>query len=212
MLISHDHKFVFVHIYKTAGSSIEHTLQPFAEQAPRILKKLQAVAIRFQIPLPDIIKRVMPYPKHINAGKLRAALPPGMFDEYFSFAFVRNPWDLQVSLYHYILKDPWLHQHKEVSELGSFDAYIEWRLQQGQPQQRSFVVDENGDQIVDFIGKLENLEQDFMEICQRIGVQVKLDHINKSIHKPYREYYSDATRDAIAALCKEDIEAFGYTF
>lgn len=212
MLISHDKKFIFIHIYKTGGTSVMHALQPFARQVPRPMKLLLAVVNRYQIKLPAAIRRVLPYPMHSNAQFLRDALTPEVFDDYFTFAFVRNPWDLQVSLYHYAVKEPWNYHHKEIVALGSFDAYVEWRLKQGQRQQNSFVVDEDGKRIVDFVGKMENIDADFQEICKRIGVEAQLPHINKSAHKPYQDYYTDATRDAIGELCREDIETFGYTF
>lgn len=34
MLVSHSHRFVFVHIPKTAGTSITQILEPYCEKAP----------------------------------------------------------------------------------------------------------------------------------------------------------------------------------
>jgi hypothetical protein len=65
---------------------------------------------------------------------------------------------------------------------------------------------------VDYIGKYENLQDDFDEICRQIGINASLTHKNKSKHKDYREYYNDYTRNLIEEAFKEDIEMFGYSF
>ncbi len=78
--------------------------------------------------------------------------------------------------------------------------------------QTSCLVDENGKLLVDFVGKFENLDEDFRSICQKVGISARLPHINKSKRTDYRDYYDSETRDLTAQLYAEDIERFGYTF
>ncbi len=78
--------------------------------------------------------------------------------------------------------------------------------------QTSCLVDESGNLLVDFVGKFENLDQDFQSICQKVGISASLPHINKSKRTNYQDYYDAETRDLTARLYAEDIERFGYTF
>jgi hypothetical protein len=66
---------------------------------------------------------------------------------------------------------------------------------------------------IDFIGKIENLQNDFNTICDNIGIPRKpLTQRNKSKHDHYSKYYDKETRDIVASRFAEDIEMFGYKF
>jgi len=77
-----------------------------------------------------------------------------------------------------------------------------------------FALDKKGDPIVDFIGRYENLQEDFNKVCKAIGIApVKLLHKNKSERpKDYREAYNNKTKEIVARVFAKDIELFKYTF
>lgn len=80
--------------------------------------------------------------------------------------------------------------------------------------QRSFITDKDGNILVDFIGKYENLSGDLAFAAHKTGLgEFKLFHENKSSRQnDYRELYTEETKRLIAERYKDDIELFDYRF
>lgn len=215
MLISSSHKFIFVHIYKTGGTSIRVALGGFADTPSRLLKYLLAMWPRNLCSVPKHLDEASRFfPPHVTALELERSLPDAIFHDYYKFAFIRNPWDLQVSLYHYMRQNPSKHPHnEEVSQLSGFDEYVEWRAEKGLVSQYDFLTNPNGDILVDFVGRYELLTNDFRKICSDIGINAALPHDNKSARKrDYRRYYSENSKSIVEQMHAADIQAFGYSF
>lgn len=213
MLISYRHRFIFVHVYKVAGSSVYSALRPYADEPgqPWPARMLSILGVELRRPL-RMAYRHKGFDDHIWARELITDLSPSVFRRFYSFAFVRNPWDWQVSLYHYGLQNQATHHHALFKSFGSFDRYLEWRVAKDCKLQADFVTDDHGRLIVDFVGRMENLEADFGEVLQHIGIDVDLPHTNPSRHEDYRSYYSDYSRHLVADAFREDIERFQYGF
>ena len=143
---------------------------------------------------------------------------PNIFDNYFKFTFVRNPWDRVVSFYHYQIKRNW--DFYPFNETISFDNFVKnWlRHMRGQTSLAThpcyaWISDKDDNLLVDFIGRFENFQEDFNVVCDKIGIAKKqLPHQNKSKHKHYTEYYDDETKQIVAEKYAKDIEYFGYKF
>ena len=151
-----------------------------------------------------------PAKPHLTIVEIQNQVTKQQFDEYFKFAFVRNSWDRELSLYKYILKTPKHYYHKQCLQFVNFSEYL--RKRQVLLQQYDFLSN-NGEIQVDFIGRFENFQQDFNTVCDKIGIpQQQLPHRNKSKHKHYTEYYDDETREIVAQKYARDIEYFGYKF
>ena len=195
-MISPNKKFIFIHIPKTAGTSIEKTLK----DESCIYKSNQWGS--FNAPL-----------NHLTLNQIISSkLPPHInLKEYFKFTFVRNPWDKVISEcfcphIQLIFKDckTISEKIKKVCSLSATGYGNHCR------NQLAFV---SADLPMDFIGKFENLQEDFNFVCHQLGINhQELPIKNKSNHKHYTEYYNDETKDIIANTYAEDIEHFGYEF
>ena len=80
-----------------------------------------------------------------------------------------------------------------------------------QPQIK-WLVDEHDQLLVDFVGRFENLGEDFRKICQSLNLKLTLGHKKKSNRQSYRDYYSSENRDLIADKFASDIQFFDYHF
>jgi hypothetical protein len=154
------------------------------------------------------------------------------FDNYFKFSFVRNPWSRLVSEYRYrnflshkSFKDFVMHK---LPKPGWDDKY-----RHVMPQS-DMLYDNNGHLLVDFVGKFENLQRDFDQVCIQLGFNdSRLPHINSSDKKSrelrrkarnifhrnkesslrrYNEFYDEETRGYVAELYQADIKNFNYCF
>ena len=206
-MISDYKTFIFVHIYKNAGTSMIHALEPFRlSPLQRAINNLSSRLFKRNV---YILKR---WPDHIQASKIIKDIGKDKFNSYFSFAFVRNPWSWQVSLYTFMLKNIEHHQHDLIKGFENFDEYIHWRCLEEVRFQKDFICSEDGTLLVDFVGRFENIEYDFAEICSRIGIQTSLPKKNVSNTRPYQEFYNKKTIELVRRTFKPDIELFNYEF
>ncbi len=79
--------------------------------------------------------------------------------------------------------------------------------------QLNWLTDADGKMLVNYVGRFESLEEEFKIICQKINKEgCTLPHIKKSNRKDYRQYYSDDTARIIGEHFRKDIDYFGYEF
>ncbi|ELS03996.1 Sulfotransferase family [Xenococcus sp. PCC 7305] len=217
MLISYSHKFIFFHVTKAAGTSVKEALKKYAEEPNR-----------FKMKRPPKEKNGKPNKLyelwqsslwHAKAKDVKKEFPEE-YDNFYKFAFVRNPWDWQVSYYHFILKETTHIRHELVKNMpGGFEEYLEWVIATKNPfpkgatkLQKEIIVEPNGELNIDYLGRYETLNDDFDHVCQVLNLQTSLPRLNQSKHRDYRGYYNDRTRKLVADNFQEDIELFGYSF
>lgn len=217
MLLSIKYNFLFVHIAKTGGTSVRAALQPLRWRDPWYYPQFLCSRLSHL----SGHRIGSKFPRHARIVAAQEMLPAEFFRGLFKFAVVRNPWDLQVSSYHHIRRErPHLIAH-----LQDFDQFIRWKLDPQRPyqfhvdtsiqSQLDYLIDLHGRLLVDYIGHYENLQGDFREICQRIGVaRLRLPHKRRASDRKrdYRSYYSDALAELVGDYFKRDIEALGYGF
>jgi hypothetical protein len=178
---------IFVHINKTAGSSIE-----------------AALGLPFQ---------------HRTAREIRSDIGERRWLRRFSFAFVRNPWDKVASQYQYRIR---MNATDLASRPVDFDTWV--RLTYGEKAlpyydkpkmfmpQLDWIGDEEGRILVNFVGRFENLTEDFHHVCRELGRDATLPHLKRSASGDYRRLYGSNAAEIVAHWFEKDIAAFGYRF
>ncbi|MEE2975631.1 MAG: sulfotransferase family 2 domain-containing protein [Thermodesulfobacteriota bacterium] len=195
-MISLKHKYIFIHIPKCAGSTIEDTLQ----EDSCILRKNT---------WPNNLK--VPYPlNHLTLDDIKNSkiIFPN-FSAFYSFTFTRNPFDRLVSEYFYLKKRLKKLPNNTKEGLIFLSNKSENGIMGNHCMHQHKFINDN----INYVGKFENLQEDFNIICDKIGIpKQQLPHSNKSKHKHYTEYYDDETKQIVAEKYARDIECFGYEF
>lgn len=208
MLLSYSKKFIFIHIDKTAGTSVKsalsnYCLYPNETMYSSILKKIGYRQYSDE------------FYDHIRSIELMRYLDKDIFENFYKFAFVRNPWDWMLSSYTYYQHKPEMHPHVYFKDqITTFRDFINW--QTSNPYiyhtQSEYLFDQKGNKLVNFIGQFENLVDDFKLITDHLNINVQLEHKNQSKEKGYKDAYTSETKDLVYKYYKRDINLFDYEF
>lgn len=204
MLVSDAHRLVFVHIQKTGGATITNILREYTPDVHGLGARHQ-FAVR-------------------GRRKLEA------WDDYFKFAFVRNPWARLVSWHSMIRRAEkrgarpqnklWRYAQENSSNFDEFIRFCTDEILIGRGVRYSFaynqldyVTDENGELLVDFVGRLENFDDDLRTVLTKTGISLDaIPRYNRSKHGHYSEMYTPETEEIVRRRFKRDIDFFGYEF
>lgn len=208
-MIAHPLKAVFVHIPKTAGQSVE---QIFLSLLGLDQQSRPALLLREK----RDYEQGPPRLSHLTAHEYtqHGFLSEQQFDEFFSFAFVRNPWSRVQSFYSYLKFD----------EKMSFAQFVLDELQEQIQSEKNgwfvkpqaeYILDSNNAQLVDFVGRFENLQTDFDQVMKQLGLpKAELPVTNYSLRMisdvERSNTYDSSTIDKVAQLYARDIDLFGY--
>ena len=158
------------------------------------------------------------------------AYAPKELQEYFTFSFVRNPWDRLYSAYRYFAAVVGQCQHRDhrwasemlagkpdfqsfVSSLGN-PAYRRRVLRYDHFRDQSGWVMLGKNVGVDYLGRFETIQTDFDSICDQLGIdQVELPRLRES-HKGghYTEVFTPEMALIVGDIYQKDIINFGYQF
>jgi hypothetical protein len=181
---------IFIHVPHVAGTSVARSL--------------------FGVP-----SRHNTYAEYMRANT-------GKFCDYFKFAFVRNPWDRLVSTVYFLRNGgvkagdrAWTERNLGIYR--NFEHFVRVGLQRPEIQswvhfrpQSEFVLSPENRKMVDFIGRFENLTQDFEEVARRLGLPGPLATINASSHAAFETYYTPETAEIVGQIYARDVKCFGY--
>ena len=204
-------EYLFIHIPKTGGTSIGHTLSDSNQFDPILGYEDSSL-----------------YTGHLSLRDIREVCnTQDDIDNLIVFATVRNPFSWYVSWYSflqsYASSDYAFIRESEMVKKPFNDFVLEIS------QNRKDLVFLNGgkntpkyQQMVDWLSlsteedikiiKMEDMAKD-KHLLQEIGLNVKTGaHKNKSVHKHYTTYYDTDTVKIVEGMHLDDLKVFGYTF
>jgi len=152
-----------------------------------------------------------------------------VWNSYYKFTIVRNPFDRLHSLWwnsrymgkHHEFELPeFAEYYLEQSLMGRIRGLLAGRRRMHERfwPQYEFVVSANGKMEMDYVIRFENINEDFAVVADRLGLPSleapKILHKNRNpkSRRSYVEDYNDRARDFVSEVYRDDIREFGYTF
>lgn len=201
--------FIFVHIPKCAGTSIEQVLIPVVTTRQSFRDLTRKERQQFWLPGTQMLQH----------SKLRRYARHFPIDKHYKFAFVRNPWDRTISQIEFL-------QNRNAGNLfqgEDFKQHIQIYCQYTRQVighdlgacQLDYLLNHAGAVDMDFIGRFESLESDFKKVCASLSLDPapNLPHVfNSKRARHYSAYYDEESAEWVRARFAKDIEYFGYKF
>lgn len=203
-MLSLSHRFLFVHIPKTGGNSIQKLLQPYSEDQIVTLAAQDGME-RFEV------RGRFTRHKHATLADYHDQVPPELFAELFTFCTVRNPWSRAISFYF----TPRRWMKRGTSPFWSRDDFLE--LLPRLPPMVDYLKVDGQVHAMGGVLQYENLAEQLPAVLGRIGLEAdggELPHLNRSQAGDYRTYFEADQElvDLVAERYREDIQYFGYRF
>lgn len=201
-MISLKYNFLFIHIPKTAGNSIQNVIRTYSEDRIICANPHQDGFERFKVISEQFNTR-----KHSSMEEYREAMGEAIFQKLFKFTCVRNPWDRAVS--HFFSP----HKGRQSWNRDEFIIFLN-----NIPSVRKFIaldgrISHFSFNNIDYFIRFENLNGDFKKVCNHIGIPWEpLPHRNKSNKHHYTHYYDQELVELVRKKYLEEITYFGYDY
>lgn len=222
-IINNSFKFIFVHVPKAAGTSLTTALQSYTNYCD-----LEIGGTQFGEQIQPAYRKRFGLSKHSTAAEIHHIVGAVMWSQSFSFAFVRNPFTRCLSTYHFLRKWEGLNPEfaNKIRNFTSFDDYVLsdiWQESNGpdeifRPQIHWLRTKATSvDLLVDFVGHIENIEEDFTHIINVIGISKEKQHkmllpkLNRSELSSLGDINNKTVIKKIINKYKIDFETFGYS-
>ena len=216
MIVSHSRRFLFLKTRHTASTSIQINLEEYCDE--------NDIATRYRRqnePEPTYMA-INGVPHILLDDALGRFVRKRQVKSYFKFCFVRNPFTRLPSAFWENRRFSNNFAYRVCPNLDISDieavrkAFSTWIIHAPRPSQNchEFTLF-HGKPVMDFIGKFENLLEDYAHVCGLLDIPVDpLLHRHKH-EKPkchYSEMYTRKARARVEDIAKLDLEFFGYRF
>lgn len=231
MIVCHKYKFIFLKTSKTAGSSVEMALSrfcgpddiitPLSEEEDALRVEQGGVApqnyrertLRFTpSQLWKFISRGKYFRRfynHIPARKVKRRIGKDIWDSYYKFCVVRNPWDRVISQYYWRLRND--------TKVMSIDEFLDSRHVGSLIRKGIGVYTIDGKVVVDRICRYENLTEDLEEVRVKLGLPepISLPRAKSMFRKDKRHYsevFSKEQKERVREIFSDEIKLLGYEY
>ncbi len=216
MIINHTHRFVFVHVPKSAGSAVTQALARYSQYCD-----LEIGGTPLGEALQPFMRQRFGLHKHAPAQQIRAVMGHAVFASYFTFGFVRNPFDRLQSVFHFLRG--WENGPDPIRRtLGEFEGFADfldseiWISRPGPDNiflpQTHWLTSPDGQLLVNLAGRVETIEDDLARILSRAvgNGSVSLGRINPSNAYERLTDWPARRRDMVVDFYRSDFDLFGY--
>jgi len=160
---------------------------------------------------------------HLKMTDYAIAFTPRELDEFFKFTFVRNPFDRLYSAYNFlskggITKNDEDYNRSILSKYQNFEDFVLYGLQRSEVINHTHFIPQTnflslfGNLVIDFIGRFENIENDFQLVCKKLGIERSLPkkNITATGNEPIKSMYNSKMITKVTSIYASDFYNFGY--
>ncbi|MCY7399685.1 MAG: hypothetical protein LH477_01750 [Nocardioides sp.] len=207
MIASHAHRFVFIKTRKTAGTSLEIALSRHCgpdDLVTRISAEDEELRAAAGGVAPQNDDTDPSSYAHMGARRVIEVIGRETWDDYFTFAVERNPFDVVASSYRYSARKP--------SYTLTFAEFVRLprRIERLALNERLYRL--RGEVIVDRVYRYEDLPAAVSDISARLGLELDLPHAKQGSGPHYRELYGPGDVEIVAERFARTLREFGYEF
>ena len=181
-MIFHKHKVIYYHIPRTGGTSIINKFIMLGE-----ITRLEH--------------------SHKIWKYYRDQYGMEIFDKYFKFAVIRNPYDKVFSSY--------CHNSKEYKDFNKWLLWVDQIIDKRKAHVLGSYFHWFGRQsLYDDLIRFEKFKKGWNRICKKIGINNSLKHLNvsKANKLNYRNYYNQESKNIVKQHYERDLDIFKYVF
>jgi hypothetical protein len=214
VIVSHEHRFIFMKTLKTAGTSVEIELSrvcgpgdivtplPADDEVLRAERGGRPAQNYESPPLPARVH------EHIRASKVRPIVGREVWDSYYKFAIERNPWDAVVSLYY------WMRRNDKVD---TFERFLTMPNLEQLATRNYQAYHLKGAIAVDRVLRYESLADELAEVWRHLSLpgEPALPRAKagaRPVGSDFHDLYDDESTELVRRTFGRQLEELGYTY
>ena len=227
MIINNTFKFIFVHVPKSAGTTVTKLLSAYSAYCD-----IEVGGTAMGEAIQPFFRNRYGLSKHSTAREIKAVVGEALWNRYFKFAFVRNPYARAHSAYKFLRrmrKETGVDFLAPLDGLATFQDFVRSDYFQTEGMDRILMpqsfwlrsVTRNPAISLDHIGRVESIENSIRHISEcvpglfKAGGEIEVPVLNSSddaCEATWQTLISDQnTERLVFEKYRIDFEAFGYT-